>query len=91
MCLTIIVYAGLQVEVVPKMQGGSEDDVYLVYHEYDARTHTSDIVVVDGKVCPASRAEACRSLCVQQFVSRLHSMSNRRIVGKIDSRRHMIR
>jgi len=38
-----------EVEVVPKNGGTSEDDVYLVYHEYDACTHTTDIVVVDGK------------------------------------------
>ena len=39
-----------KVEVVQKSAGTSEDDVYLVYHEYDARTHTTDIVVVDAKV-----------------------------------------
>lgn len=38
-----------EAEVVPKQGGVSEDDVYIVYHEYDATTHTSDIVVVDGK------------------------------------------
>ena len=36
-----------EVEFVPKTGGGPEEG-YLVYLEYDAGTHTSDLVVLDA-------------------------------------------